>query len=560
MREAATFLGDPCPKGHTLRLVRNGKCAVCHRVSNHTEATKKLRAQYQREHPEVGRKAARKAQRKKNGAVGPTSESGHGKHCAICGVLLDDALRNFDAPAYDHDHETGVFRGWLCKRHNLGLSYFQDDPTLLRKAAEYLELRQGSPAKPLEPDSPVGSVIEKKEGLATHLKSMNKCHVNVGTIGHVDHGKTTLTAAILAVQAQAGLAKVKSYADIAKGGTFRDDSKTVTIIISHVEYETATRHYAHIDCPGHADYIKNMITGAAQMDGAILLVDGSQGPQHQTKEHILLAHQVGVERIVVFINKVDVADADLLELVVEEVNDALKLHGYKDSPVIMGSALKAKDNPATEGKCIQELLAAMETHFPDPVRNYEAPFMLPIEGVHTIVGRGTVVTGRIARGVLKVNSTVEIIGLVDADEKPRQVVCTGIQMFHKDQVEGRAGENVGLLLRGVAREEVVRGQVIIAPGSVKSHTKAKAEMFVIPTKEGGRHTPIFANYTPQFFFGTTDVTGTLVDLEGTKMLNPGDHGTVSLELQKPIGMEAGMRFAVREGSMTVGAGVILSVE
>ena len=387
-----------------------------------------------------------------------------------------------------------------------------------------------------------------------------KTHVNVGTIGHVDHGKTTLTAAILAVQAHAGLAKTKSYADIAKGGTVRDETKTVTIIISHVEYETETRHYAHIDCPGHADYIKNMITGAAQMDGAILLVDGSQGPQHQTKEHILLARQVGVQRVVVFINKVDVADAELLELVVAEATEALELHGYKDSPVVMGSALKALRDPGKEGACITELLAAMAKHFPDPTRNYDAPFMMPIEGVHTIAGRGTVVTGRIERGVLQVSSTVEIVGLVDAEAKPRQVVVTGIQMFHKDQVEARAGENCGLLLRGVARDEVVRGQVLIAPGSVKSHTKAKAEMFVIPEKEGGRHTPIFAGYRPQFFFGTTDVTGSLVDLDGVKMLAPGDHGKVSLELLKPVGMEPGMRFAVREGSKTVGAGVILSVE
>jgi elongation factor Tu len=388
-----------------------------------------------------------------------------------------------------------------------------------------------------------------------------KTHVNVGTIGHVDHGKTTLTAAILAVQAHAGFAKIKSYADIAKGGTVRDESKTVTIIISHVEYETATRHYAHIDCPGHADYIKNMITGAAQMDGAILLVDGSQGPQFQTKEHILLARQVGVEKIVVFINKVDTADPELLELVVAEATECLELHGYKDSPVIMGSALKALRNPAQDGACIQELLAAMQTHFPDPVRNFTAPFMMPIEGVHTIVGRGTVVTGRIERGVLPVGSTVEIVGLVDADSKPRHVVVTGIQMFHKDQPEARAGENCGLLLRGVGRDEVVRGQVLIAPGSVKAHTKAKAELFVISQKEGGRHTPIFAGYTPQFFFGTTDVTGSLVGFqEGMKMINPGDHAEVSLELQKPVGMEPGMRFAVREGSKTVGAGVILSVE
>jgi elongation factor Tu len=311
-----------------------------------------------------------------------------------------------------------------------------------------------------------------------------KTHVNVGTIGHVDHGKTTLTAAIVAVQAHAGLAKIKSYADIAKGGTVRDETKTVTIAISHVEYETATRHYAHIDCPGHADYIKNMITGAAQMDGAILLVDGSQGAQHQTKEHILLARQVGVEKIVVFINKVDVADPELLELVVDEAVSALDAQGYKDSPIVQGSALKALRNPAQDGKCIQDLLEAMAKHFPDPQRNFTSPFMMPVEGVHTIVGRGTVVTGRIERGILQLGSTVEIVGLVDAEEKPRQVVVTGIQMFHKDQPEARAGENCGLLLRGVGRDEVVRGQVLIAPGSVHSHMKATAELFVIPKEEG----------------------------------------------------------------------------
>jgi len=387
-----------------------------------------------------------------------------------------------------------------------------------------------------------------------------KTHVNVGTIGHVDHGKTTLTAAILAVQAHAGFAKAKAYADIAKGGTVRDETKTVTIAISHVEYETADRHYAHVDCPGHADYVKNMITGAAQMDGAILLVDGSQGPQLQTKEHILLARQVGVQRIVVFINKVDVADPELIELVVSEVTDALELQGFRGSPVVLGSALRALRDPVANGACIRALLAAMATHFPDPVRNFDAPFMMPIEGVHTIVGRGTVVTGRIERGVLKVNAPVEIVGLVDAEEKPRQVVVTGIQMFHKDQTEGRAGENVGLLLRGVGRDEVVRGQVIIAPGSVKSRTKAKAELFVIPAKEGGRHTPILPGYKPQFFFGTTDVTGTLAELHGAKMITPGDHAEVSLELQKPVGLEPGMRFAVREGNKTVGAGIIVSVE
>jgi elongation factor Tu len=389
---------------------------------------------------------------------------------------------------------------------------------------------------------------------------VTKQHVNVGTIGHVDHGKTTLTAALLAVQAHAKLAKIKSYADIAKGGTVRDESKTVTINVSHVEYESATRHYAHIDCPGHADYIKNMITGAAQMDGAVLLVDGSQGPQYQTKEHILLARQVGVQRIVVFINKVDISDPELLDLVVMETIERLELHGYKDCPVVKGSALKALRNPAVDGACITELVAAMDQHFPDPKRDYDAPFMMPIEGVHTIPGRGTVVTGRIERGVLKAGSPVEIVGLIEADSKPRQVVVTSIQMFHKDQVEARAGENCGLLLRGVARDEVVRGQVLIAPGSVQPHAKALAELFVIPKEEGGRHTPIFPGYRPQFFFGTTDVTGTVTSFGENKMINPGDHAQVSLELMVPIGLEPGMRFAVREGSKTVGAGVIVSVE
>jgi elongation factor Tu len=389
---------------------------------------------------------------------------------------------------------------------------------------------------------------------------MSKIHVNVGTIGHVDHGKTTLTAALLAVQAAAGMAKSRSYADIAKGGTVRDDTKTVTIVLSHVEYESEVRHYAHIDCPGHADYIKNMITGAAQMDGAVLLVDGSQGMQPQTREHILLARQVGVEHIVVFVNKVDVADPELLELVVMETKEALAAQGYTGVPVIMGSALKALRDPANEGACIRELIAAMDGHFPDPLRDTEAPFLMPIEGVHTIVGRGTVVTGRIARGVLPVNATVEIVGLVDADAKPRQVVVTGIQMFHKDQKEARAGENCGLLLRGVDRDEVVRGQVIVAPGSVRPRTKATAKLFVIPKNEGGRHTPIFKGYRPQFFFGTTDVTGTISDFGGADVITPGSHAEVSIELQKPVGLEPGMRFAVREGSKTVGAGIVLDVE
>jgi len=389
---------------------------------------------------------------------------------------------------------------------------------------------------------------------------MNKIHVNVGTIGHVDHGKTTLTAAITKVMSALNGGKVVPFDKIDNAPEERE--RGVTINTSHVEYESATRHYAHVDCPGHADYIKNMITGAAQMDGAILLVDGSQGPQPQTKEHILLARQVGVEQIVVFVNKVDIADQELLELVSMETLEYLEAQGYKDSPVVLGSALQALRPDASEDAMdsIKELVETMDAHFPDPQRDFEAPFMLPIEGVHTIEGRGTVVTGRIERGVLPVGSTVEIIGLVDEDAKPRQVVVTGIQMFYKDLPEARAGENCGLLLRGVKRDEIVKGQVLIAPGSVRSHVKATAEFFVLPKEEGGRHTPIFKGYRPQFFFGTTNVTGVISDIGDLTMISPGDHATVSLELIKPVGMETGMRFAVREGSRTVGAGVILSVE
>ena len=385
----------------------------------------------------------------------------------------------------------------------------------------------------------------------------SKTHVNVGTIGHVDHGKTTLTAAITKVMAEVHGGKVVPFDKIDNAP--EEQKRGVTINTAHVEYESETRHYAHVDCPGHADYIKNMITGAAQMDGAVLLVDGSQGPQPQTKEHILLARQVGVERIVVFINKVDIQkDAELLELVVMETAEYLEAQGYKDSPVVMGSALKALEGVDTAS--VLELVSAMDSHFPDPVRDLEAPFMIPLEGVHTIEGRGTVVTGRVERGVLPLGAKVEIIGLVDEDEKPREVVVTGIQMFHRDQPEARAGENVGLLLRGVRRDEVVKGQVLIAPGSVRSHSQAKAELYVLPKDEGGRHTPIFKGYKPQFFFGTTNVTGSISDIGDLKLISPGDHAKVSLDLMKAVGMEPGMRFAVREGSRTVGAGVILSVE
>ena len=388
---------------------------------------------------------------------------------------------------------------------------------------------------------------------------MSKTHVNVGTIGHIDHGKTTLTAAITKVMAALHGGKAVSFDKIDNAPEERE--RGITINTAHVEYESATRHYAHIDCPGHADYIKNMITGASQMDGAILLVDGSQGPQSQTKEHILLARQVGVEHMVVFINKVDIAtDKELLELVQLETEEFLDAQKYENCPVILGSALKALQGDSDDEACIHELVKALDTHFPDPKRDFLSPFMMPIEGVHTIEGRGTVVTGRIERGVLPHGAMIEIIGLTDEDDKPRQVVVTGIQAFHKDLPEGRAGDNVGLLLRGVKRDEVVRGQVIAAPGSVKSHSKAKAELYVLSAKDGGRHTPFFIGYKPQFYFGTTDVTGTIDDLGELDMIRPGDHATVKLTLQKPVGMEPGMRFAIREGSKTVGAGVVLAVE
>ena len=396
-----------------------------------------------------------------------------------------------------------------------------------------------------------------------------KTHVNVGTIGHVDHGKTTLTAAITMAQAEKFGGKRKSFDDIDNAP--EEKARGVTINVAHVEYESETRHYAHIDCPGHADYIKNMITGASQMDGAVLLVDGSQGPQPQTKEHILLARQVGVSHVVVFINKIDMVkeeDKELLDLVEMETSEFLEQQKYENTPFVFGSALLALQS-AEDGdlnhpsmECIAQLIEAMDVHFPDPVRDYDSPFMMPIEGVHTIEGRGTVVTGRVERGVLAIENkpTIEIVGLLDEESKLRQVVVTGMQTFHKDVPEVRAGDNVGLLLRGVKRDEVVRGQVIVAPGSVNPHKAGEAELYVIPKEEGGRHTPFFKGYRPQFFFGTTDVTGTISDTGESDMVMPGDHATISFELYKPVGLEPGMRFAVREGGRTVGAGVVTSVQ
>ena len=390
---------------------------------------------------------------------------------------------------------------------------------------------------------------------------MGKLHLNVGTIGHVDHGKTTLTSAITKVMAASYGGRARSLEQIDSAPEER--MRGITINLAHVEYESAARHYAHVDCPGHADYVKNMITGASQMDGAILLVDGSQGPEEQTREHVLLAKQVGVKHVVVFVNKTDVADPELLELVVLETQELLVAHGYADSPVIKGSALRAiqaidEGKPADERTAaIRALVEAMDTHFPAPERDLASPFLMPIEDVFTIEGRGTVVTGRVERGVLPVGAGVEIVGLTD-DGKPRVVVVTGIQSFHKDRPEAAAGENVGLLLRGVRREEVVRGQVVSVPGAIQPHAVGQADVYVLGAKEGGRHTPFGTGYMPQFFFGATDVTG-ILEVSG-EVVQPGERTRVVFRLQHAVGIEPGMRFALREGKRTVGAGIVLSVE
>jgi elongation factor Tu len=397
--------------------------------------------------------------------------------------------------------------------------------------------------------------------MAKDTFARTKPHVNVGTIGHIDHGKTTTTGAILAVQAQKGLAKVKSYADIAKGGTVRDATKTVTIAVSHVEYETAKRHYAHIDCPGHADFIKNMITGAAQMDGAILVVSAADGPMPQTREHILLARQVGVPRIVVFLNKCDlVDDEELLELVELEIRELLTTHGFPgdEVPLVRGNAKAAIDRPAdpAAAKCIDELMDAIDAYIPEPVRETDKPFMMAIEDVFSIEGRGTVATGRIERGVVKVGEEVAIIGLTDA---PTKTTCTGVEMFNKSLDQGQAGDNVGCLLRGVKREDIQRGQVLAKPGSITPHTKFEAEVYVLSKEEGGRHTPFFSGYRPQFYFRTTDVTGTANLVGDAEMCMPGDNARLSVELMKPIAMDDGVRFAIREGGRTVGSGVVTKI-
>jgi elongation factor Tu len=388
-----------------------------------------------------------------------------------------------------------------------------------------------------------------------------KPHVNVGTIGHVDHGKTTLTASILQVLSKQGKAQMKSYQDIAKGGTVRDDSKIVTIAVSHVEYESDKRHYAHIDCPGHADYIKNMITGAAQMDGAILVVSAADGPMPQTREHVLLARQVNVPNLVVFLNKVDlVDDPELLDLVEIEVRDLLKKYEFPGDtiPVIRGSSMKAMqgDTESEIGeKSIIKLIAALDTAIPDPKRELDKPFLISVEDVFTITGRGTVATGRVERGRVKVGDAAEIVGLQDT----KKSVVTGIEMFRKVMDEAQAGDNVGILLRGIEKDQVERGQVICAPWDDPAAQEVQGQVYILNKEEGGRHTPFFSGYRPQFYVRTTDVTGNLKLKAGVEMVMPGDNVEVEVELLVPVALENGVRFAIREGGHTVGAGVVTEI-
>ena len=391
-----------------------------------------------------------------------------------------------------------------------------------------------------------------------------KPHVNIGTVGHVDHGKTTLTAAILEVQAKDGLAEIKSYADIAKGGTVRDETKTVTIAVAHVEYESETRHYAHVDCPGHADYVKNMITGAAQMDGAILVVEASSGPMPQTKEHVLLAKQVGVPSIVVCLNKADLVDDDeLLDLVEMEVRELLDKYEFPgdDTPVIRASATGAMKGDEKWIGRIKDLLKACDEFIPEPAREEDKPFLMCIEDTFIIEGRGLVATGRVERGVLKKMDKVEIVGIKDTEE----TVATDIEMFRKLLGEARAGENVGVLLRGKKKGDVERGQVLAKPGTINPHTKFKAQIYVLTKDEGGRHTPFFSNYRPQFFFRTSDITGSVNalrdsdDKNDVEMAMPGDNVVIAVELGQPVAMEEGLTFAIREGGRTIGSGRVIEV-
>jgi elongation factor Tu len=384
-----------------------------------------------------------------------------------------------------------------------------------------------------------------------------KPHVNVGTIGHVDHGKSTLTAAIVAVQNRKGLAPLIEYKDITKGGTVRDETKTVTIAVSHVEYESPKRHYAHVDCPGHADYVKNMITGAAQMDGAILVVSAADGPMPQTREHILLARQVGVPSIIVCLNKVDLADADLLELIEMEIRELLTKYGFPGdtTPIVRASATAALAGKPEGEAAIAALLDALDTFIPEPAREIDKPFLMCVEDVFNIEGRGTVVTGRVERGILKKMEEVEIVGLKDT----KKTTATDIEMFRKLLDSASAGDNVGVLLRGTRKEDVERGMVLAKPGSIKPHTKFKAEVYVLSKDEGGRHTPFFTNYRPQFYFRTSDVTGTLTLPAGIEMVMPGDNVSVDVELQKTVAMEKGLKFAIREGGRTIGSGIVTEV-
>ncbi len=384
----------------------------------------------------------------------------------------------------------------------------------------------------------------------------NKPHVNVGTIGHVDHGKTTLTAALTKIMAEASGGEVKAFDEIDNAP--EEKARGITIATSHVEYESANRHYAHVDCPGHADYVKNMITGAAQMDGAILVVEAPSGPMPQTREHILLARQVGVPKIVVFLNKCDlVDDEELIELVEMEIQELLAKYDFEeDSPIVRGSALKAINDPSgPDAQCIQDLMDALDAWIPEPERVTDLPFLLPIEDVFSIEGRGTVVTGRVERGIIHTGDEVEIIGLKDT----AKTTCTGVEMFRKILDEGQAGDNVGVLLRGTKKEDVQRGQVLAKPGTIKPHTRFKGEVYVLSKDEGGRHTPFFKGYRPQFYFRTTDVTGDITLPEGVEMVMPGDNITVDVELITPIAMEQHMRFAIREGGRTVGAGRVIEI-
>ena len=394
--------------------------------------------------------------------------------------------------------------------------------------------------------------------MAKQVYNRTKPHVNIGTIGHVDHGKTTLTAAITAVLSKSGKAEATKYDEIDKAPEERE--RGITINTAHVEYETDTRHYAHVDCPGHADYVKNMITGAAQMDGAILVVAATDGPMPQTREHILLSRQVGVPYIIVFLNKCDmVDDEELLDLVEMEVRELLDEYEFPgdDTPIIRGSALKALEDPSSEwGDKILELMAAVDDYIPEPIRDTEKPFLMPVEDVFSITGRGTVATGRVERGVLKVSDEVEIVGIAD---EIRKVVVTGVEMFRKLLDQAQTGDNIGALLRGVQRTDIERGQVLAAPGSVHPHTKFKGEVYVLKKEEGGRHTPFFNGYRPQFYFRTTDITGTLQLPAGTEMCMPGDNVTMEIELIHKIAIEEGLRFAIREGGRTVGSGVVTEI-